>query len=212
LAKFRATLAFIVAYLLVNYVFVIALRSQSASPIVVLVLSPFNVLENFSRVYSSPSVGFANNFLGIALLILLAEAYYHFLRRGGRRFASIDLTFVCGVAATYLLSGLQLWMTGRADGGTSIIGFSVALFLLVIAFGDWLDSGKKQPRQDSSRITGLMIHLSFITVSLILAMTYLVVISSTSLTANPSYPVHVMGAAISGPMVALAHVLWNRTP
>jgi hypothetical protein len=191
--KLRITWVFFFGYLLVNYLYLQLPRNLILNYGIVFLTSPFNVLETLSPVYNSVAQGLQENFEILVAVILIAEVFSRYSMVRLKPYLTIDWAFALGIAASYVTSALWWWHTGVPGSGTSIVAFSILLFLASAASLDvkrrMKDARTKaELKRDYIWIAALVTSFGFLP-------TYVV--------GNPHYQLHIVGALVFGSMVGL---------
>ena len=201
-SPFGAVFAFLLLYLVSNAIYSRYIMAVGSDRSVIFLTSPFNEMEDFSHAYPSPGVGLLNNFGVVSVLLLAAALYYVYYMRWGKRYMSPNGAFLFAVLSTYIASGLAWRLKGEPAAGTSIIGFSALLFIIVGSISDlkyyW---GPK--RLTGKTLLGTSAYLSFLFLAPILIVFLYVV-------GNPSYGWHVAGGVLWGALTTFS-VLKKRT-
>jgi hypothetical protein len=187
IATVRITLFFYAAYIVTNYEYVKLPPALELNYGVVFVTSPFNFLETFSHIYANPIQGLEENFGVVLLIILLAETYSRFARvRGG---IGIDGAFFLALGATYATSALWWWAEGVPGNGTSIVAFSIVLYLLAVSLADARTYAVRR-RRSAAEAGRFLLWITALVISVVVAPTFIL--------GNPSYGIHLAGIAFFG--------------
>jgi len=189
----RVTLFFYVAYIVTNYIYVKLPRALELNYGVIFVTSPFNLLENLSHIYANPTQGLEANFWIVLLFILLAEIYSRFAHA---RFVGtgIDGAFALALGASYATSALWWQVKGVPESGTSIVSFSIVLYLLVISLADARINIVPYKLSIMEKIK-FPLWITSLGTSCVAAPTYIL--------GNPSYEVHLVGITFFGAFLML---------
>jgi len=164
----RATIIFISIYVLLNLAYLFVFVLYRANVVVVFITSPFNIIEVTGS--NSPVLSFLANFVLVVMVLLLAELYSDFSVMP----FSAGTAFVMAIVASYVISVLRWVLRGFPSAGTSIIGFSMLLYLIVSGVLD-MKAGGEAP-----------VWLVALVPSLVVAPWYVLY--------NASWPLHVAGA------------------
>jgi len=184
----RITLFFYAAYIITNYAYVKLPHALQLNYGVVFITSPFNFLETFSHIYANPTQGLEENFGVVLLIILLAETYSRFASLRTRR-VGIDGAFFLALGATYATSALWWWAEGVPGNGTSIVAFSMVLYLLAIALADARTYAVRR-RRSAAEAGRFLLWITALVISGVVAPTFIL--------GNPSYGIHLVGTAFFG--------------
>jgi hypothetical protein len=203
--KMRVTLFFYVAYIVTNYIYVKLPQAFELNYGVIFVTSPFNLLEDLSHIYVNPMQGLEANFWVVLLIILLAEIYSRFSHA---RFevAGIDGVFALALGASYATSALWWQVKGVPESGTSIVAFSIVLYLLAISLADariYIVPHKLSIME----IIKFPLWITSLGTSCVAAPTFIL--------GNPSYEVHLVGITFFGAflmLLILYRLKRNRQP
>ncbi|MDG7038307.1 MAG: hypothetical protein JRN37_03980 [Nitrososphaerota archaeon] len=168
------TATFSLTYALLSLAYMTEFAPYQTNRDVIFITSPFNILEVTGS--ASPVLSFLANFVLVAMAILMAELYSDFSVMP----LSAGAAFAMAVAASYIISACSWLLKGTPSAGTSIIGFSVFLYL---AASGALDM-KKMPAWASALVP-----------SLAAAPLYIL--------HNASWPLHVSGALVFGGLCVL---------
>ncbi len=96
----------------------------------ILLTAPVNYCED--RIgYATFQQGIDANMAITAVIIFAAVVYSWNLETRFKKYLSFKMALVVSIASTYILSILNLLVSGRPAGGTSIIGFDMLLFMLL---------------------------------------------------------------------------------
>ena len=199
----RITIIFVAAYIAVNYVYITYFKEYLLNLTAIFLTSPVNLLEAYSKVYSSPLQGLQENFEIPILLLLSCELYSRYLGiRIRKTKLSFDFVFLLSVIASYITSALWWLLRGVPGHGTSIIVFCMMLFF---AFECFFDNGiffvkKGTVRSSKQRVQAILWLASFV-VSVTFALSYVI--------ANPDYNTHLLGAAVFGLLMLSYHAKKN---
>ena len=172
-----ATATFSLTYALLSLAYLTVFAPYQANGDVIFITSPFNILEVTGS--ASPVLSFLANFVLVAMAILMAELYSDFSVMP----LSAGAAFAMAVAASYIVSACSWLLKGTPSAGTSIIGFSMFLYLAasgVLDMKKWL----KMPAWASALVP-----------SLAAAPLYIL--------HNASWPLHVSGALVFGGLCVL---------
>lgn len=198
--NFRVTLFFYLAYLLVNYVYVVLAPGLVLNYTAVFLTSPFNILETLSPIYPSFEVGLSENFVFVVLFVLLAESYSRYSMTRAKGLISVDVAFILSIVSTYTTSALWWWRTGVPASGTSIVAFDMLLFLAAVSMADFREYVNRGEKRGAEALETLLWVLAVGT-SLVVAPTYVL--------GNPHFELHLVGmavfACVSGLIVLLYH-------
>ncbi len=129
------TAIFSLTYALLNLAYLTVFAPYQANGDVIFITSPFNILEVTGS--ASPAFSFLANFVLVAMVILMAELYYDF----SVMTIPAGAAFAMAVTASYIISACSWLLKGTPSAGTSIIGFSMFLYLAASAVLDmkkWL--------------------------------------------------------------------------
>lgn len=185
--RVKITLIFCIAYIFTNAVYVILPHALELNYGVIFITSPFNFLETFLHIYASPFQGLVENFGLVLLFIMLAECYSRFARVRVRS-VSIDDAFFLALGATYATSALW-WMTeGVPVSGTSVVAFSIVLYLLIISLAD-IPMYAVRRRRSAAEEGRFLLWIFALVVSAVASLLFL---------DNPSYMIHLVGIAFFG--------------
>jgi len=178
--------------------------------------SPFSPLEDFSRIYSSVTVGLISNFFVVALLILISEIIADFVLKNGKSY--VRTTFVYSILSSYILSFIIFVLLGTPSTGTSIIGFCFSIliaYMLLSEVYSILHRIAGGPQQMT--IKGLLNHINFVVMGLFKviifgAFVYVLAVFTlySYIIGNPSWWLHLSGAAVFAALVLASngkHVL-----
>lgn len=183
----RVTLFFYIAYVAVNYVYIILLHQQVFTYVLVFAVSPFNILEILSPVYTSSTQGLVENFGFVVLMILVTETYSRYSAIKLKHMLSIDVVFCLSIGATYITSALWWWRAGVPASGTSIVGFSVLLYLAASSILDLRHQVKRAQKKGREAARGVVWIAACVTS---------IGFSPTYVWGNPQYALHIAGASI----------------
>lgn len=185
-------LLFTALYLVVLLVYSVSLKTFLGSNILAFLTSPFNFVEDFSKVYKSPMEGYWLNAGFTAFIISVSIVYAQLLASSKR--VKPELVFWTSILASYLVSIFVWRFNGMPSTGTSIIGFCMTAFLLLSSLHDLPAYFKK-----------LRNKLCFLTIGKLFAINLVFVFSLVVLLSywlgNSSYPYHFVGGAICGVLI-----------
>jgi len=173
--KFKVFYIFLLSYVIINTIYILGFRFWGEKAIVVFLTSPYNPLENFSGMYTSPFEGLGFNFLSVVFFLLFAEIYYRKSQANKViRILPLKLLFLCSIIASYETAAIRWVMCGFPSSGTSVIGFSFLAyisFMLVANARSSLWTGKVKDHR--TRIT-IRYYLAVVTVISMIALLYIV--------------------------------------
>ena len=200
----RVTLFFYVAYAVVNYIYLFPLRQDILNYALVFAISPFNVLEVLSPAYGSTSSGLLQNFWFVVVFILLAEVYSRFSSVRLKRAVSFDAIFLASILASYTASAMWWRSTGVPGSGTSIVAFSMLLYLAAASMLDIKNQVARAGRDKSSSesIRGLIWVFALVS-AFGFAPTYIL--------GNPHYVLHIAGGLTFAAFAALFFAARGRS-
>lgn len=185
---------FIVLYWAANQLYVTYhLPGLIGTQAALFVTSPFNGLEDLSKIYGSLWSGLLNNYVVVAIVLWLAEIYaVHFSIK--LKAHSPYIIFLCSVLATYVLAALVWVATGQPSAGSSIIGFSITGFLLASLLLDakhYILSGLQRIKSSVFSVRGWLGYLLAIMSPILTAF-----LLATYLISNQSWWLHLLGGGI----------------
>ena len=155
--------------------------------------SPFNFVEDFSKVYKSPIEGYWLNAIFTAFIISVSIVYSQLLASSKR--IKPEHVFWTSIIASYLVSIFVWLFTGAPATGTSIIGFCMTAFLFLSSLYD-LPAYSNKLRNKPCFLT----IAKFFTIDLILVSSFLVAVLFYWL-GNNSYVYHFAGGAICAVLI-----------
>ncbi len=120
---YLAVMIFITAMIKINLV------QLALSPAARFITSPFNPIEDLSKVYSNVEIGYLANGVFIAILLFITQIYMERAMKWLSGRITIRKVFFSGVFASYITAAIYWISTGQPSTGTSIIGFGVLMFL-----------------------------------------------------------------------------------
>lgn len=162
--------------------------------------SPFSPLENlkFAGNYESVVInGLIPNFLEILIFMLVLQLYMDSNFYLLSRFFKFKHIFYTSIIATYILSLLVWLIKGQPSTGTSIIGFSLILFIELCLILDvvWLATGIRKHRNKLTNkqilAAGVAVFLFLVIIGIIAMFDY-----GTYILSNSSYYLHLAGGLI----------------
>jgi hypothetical protein len=165
------------------------------------ITSPFSFVEATPPYSKSVIQGLYNNFLFIAVAMVLLMLYDIGLSRSFRKRITVPRVFWAGVLATYAVAWVVWALTGQPSTGTSIMGFTFVTVLAVIATVDLAGQLKLVP--SGSRGLKEFARALFLAIFAILAIYFGF---AGYLWMNGSYVLHLAGGAVSGSTLAI----WSR--
>lgn len=194
LVSFRLPLIFIAFYAIDLAVYIFIIKSAYPTFFQGFLTSPFSPTEDYTGHYPSPQVGAVYNLGLVTFIILFADIYFRLIRPSQRRVSPATTGFFIAVAASYLLSGIWWIFTGAPSAGTSIIGSSMLLTLIVFSGRDFLREAKKKSRlnDEGGMPWGTIVYIS---VSLVVYIAEYIISSSL-------LP-HLIGDAMFGALMVL---------
>lgn len=208
--KYPYALLFSLDYLAVSIIYVLLYYRIHNTPLFQFFLfatSPFSPLEDFSRIYSSVTVGLISNFFVVGMLILIAEVIADFVLKNGKNY--VRTTFVYSILSSYILSFIIFLLLGTPSTGTSIIGlcFSILIaYMLISEAYAILHKIARGPQQMTMK--GLLNHINFVVMGLFKviifgAFVYVITVFTlySYIIGNPSWWLHLSGAAIFAALV-----------
>ena len=151
----------------------------------VFLTAPFSALEDYAPTFGATVANLVGNFVFIIVIMLVAEVAAHSTALGNILTMRDALLIVVG--ATYFVSLLQWILVGAPATGTSIIGFSLCLYIIIVVgveiFG-WL-AGK-----NTESLTLVSFQYALVLVVGLYAIDGYVY-------NNAAMPLHIIGGAIS---------------
>ncbi|MDG6911112.1 MAG: hypothetical protein JRN18_02030 [Nitrososphaerota archaeon] len=199
LLNFRITLFFYLAYLSVNYVYVVVLPGDILNYGAVFLTSPFNILETLSPLYFSFGQGLVENFALVVLFMGLTESYSRFSMVRVKAYLSVDAAFVLSIASTYATSALWWWKTGAPASGTSVVALCMLLYLATASVCDF-DTYASRRQMHGAEFAKVFLWVLATPISLVAASTYVL--------GNPHSEIHIAGAVVFTALAGM--VLWGE--
>lgn len=188
---FRVTIAFAVAYMLVNWYYVVQLGQTSMAMItdswtnemLAFITSPVNILENQGATPQIWSQNITFNFTLLVFWIAIIELY----SRLYRPMISVDEAFVLGLMATYMTSA-TVWLDYGAPAiGTSVVASVMLVYVVGISVWYMFVEVVRVAVFDLPLSRVLYIcNGAVVAVSVIWAFAGLII-------GNPSFPLHALG-------------------
>ncbi len=127
---FKYALIFSVLYILFNFLNKFFL---TFGKIWVFLSSPFSDLEDYLPLYHGVLLGVAYNFLSVFILFSIAGFLYT-KRNKLNSIVSPSIVLFIGVASSYTTSAINWFVNKEPSSGTSIIGITVAIYLIFYFF------------------------------------------------------------------------------
>ena len=126
-----------------------ALPKGSARNLFLVITAPFN------------TAGELNPYSNIFLLLLIFATTEIYMKATNRS-TELLVAFISSIVATYIVSIYLLVNTGRGVAGTSIIGFSILLFLILVIVIDLLGWAYKTLEKNKKAVNLLKVAIAFI--------------------------------------------------
>ena len=166
--------------------------------------SPFSFVEAAPPYSKSITQGLYNNFLFVAVIIIIAGLYSIYLEKRFKRWLSVPLVFFSGVLSTYMASAGIWAVFGQPATGTSIIGFTMASFIAVGSIADVkrnLAVMMRGNKQGKTFVVGFLLLVLFLWSSYAILTSYLI--------GNGAYALHLAGGSLSW-LVLLSWSTWRN--
>jgi hypothetical protein len=180
-------LLFATSYFAVNFTLLHYLGDSSGGNLILFITAPVNFREALLREYGTFQAGLLQNFVAVFFLVFLAELYQRKFIRTLGPYVSMKAVFGYSVVATYIMSAVFWLGSPPAGTGTSVIGLSMLLFLMIGLGTDGIARLKDYYEGKNGRQKNLMyglILMIFLILPIYEASTYIF---------NPSYLAHLIG-------------------
>ena len=190
---FKMSIIFTIFYVGVNgVVLLISGFKYPANPVFTFLTSWFNLSEDYSKLYDSFYIGFANNFLVPLVIITVYECIdrISFLKHESY-FLSAEYSFTLGILATYCLSAYN-WIVNKSPGnGSSILAFCFFIALIFYMLIEVIFIVRKKfddGYTPSNKILQIHLCIRVVLIPTLSLLAYCIFVHN-----NPNWPLHLAG-------------------
>lgn len=194
-AAFYMFIVFVIVYICIfglYYIWYFILHNAS-NDLFLFLTSPFGPIENLSPIYSSLQVGFIWNGIEVGVALAILTFYFNTSFKGYKKYIGPYFVLLYSILASYITSAIIWILDSSPSTGTSIIGASSTIFIiLMFTFG-----AIKAVRKSKIKFCVLCIFI-IITLILLLAFYFL---------GNKFWYVHLIGLVIFSSIILLVNFL-----